>query len=376
MNRLMKIPSQAVLVFIFLFVNDFFLLKYIPGKYLTWIAMLAYPICILSLLYAVRKSDFFKKVASIPGLLFATLPFIVFLYVKVSPFSVTPDRWSALYYWSDNLLHGVYPYASRTHMGGYGSPFPIWQLLHLPFYLMGDEIFAHVVMLVVLFFFLRKNRQTIMPGLFAILLLLSPAYWWEVLVRSDLLNNMLLSLIVVVLLDNHKLAWKNRPFLMGVILGLLCCTRIFLFIPFLLYILPNMVSMSIVYKIRLVLGWLLGFVIPFVPIGLWNADMLLHFQYSPIILQIRQGSILTFGIGLVVVCLAAFTWKTLYQYFIVASIFLFTFIVMMFVRRCFQEGFYTSVFQDSFDLSYFSIALPFVLYGLSYRKDKMVETKL
>jgi|GEM_PF-621205 len=375
MNKWLKYnASPYILLVIYLLVNDVFLLKYVPASPIVkGIVILLYS-AFVGLLYILSKK---KQVASrwlnSPYLLLAAIPLILLLYVKVSPFSVTPDRWSALYYWSENLFHGIYPYAARTHMGGYGSPFPIWQLAHIPFYWLGDEIFAHIVMLLVLIFFLNKNKALVSANIFSILLLCAPAYWWEVLVRSDLLNNMLLAMLLVWSLDKFKKEWQQSSFLTGCILGLACCTRIFIFLPILIYIVPILATIGWRARIYLFIGWALGFVLPFVPIYCWNANMLLHFKFSPIVLQIRQGSILTFIVGLILVSGVSLLWKSLFQYFWITACFLFLFIVMMFLRKVYYDGLIASMFFDGFDLSYFSIALPFVLVGLALKNNNNKE---
>lgn len=57
---------------------------------------------------------------------------------SINPYKLQVDRWSAIHNFLDYLLHGIYPYAARTHLGGYGSPFPFWQCFHIPFYLLGN----------------------------------------------------------------------------------------------------------------------------------------------------------------------------------------------------------------------------------------------
>ena len=79
--------------------------------------------------------------------------------MHIDPYSIKVDRWSAIHNFLTCLLAGEYPYAAQTHLGGYGSPFPVWQLFHLPFYLLGNVglslivaviIFAYSVWLLVL----------------------------------------------------------------------------------------------------------------------------------------------------------------------------------------------------------------------------------
>ena len=367
--------SKIWFVLIYLFINDLFLLKYVPYTGAKIFAISCYSVLIpllLSQRLQSRLSSFFLFVSRYWWI--GAISLTLFIYLYVSPFSVTPDRWSALYYWSENLLHGSYPYLARTHMGGYGSPFPIWQLLHLPFYLLGDEIFAHIVVQVLLVFFLRRNSQFFSTNIFVLLLMLSPAYWWEVLVRSDLLNNLMCCMMLIVLMDKYRQKWESKPFLTAFVIGLCCCTRIFLIIPFWIYFTPLLVKQSWKNIGMWSIGFLVGFLLPFFPFLIWNADMLLHFRYSPIILQIRQGSLLTFGIGLIMISVVSFIWKKTYQYFIVTTLALFGFIVMMFIRKCYYEGVNNSIFQDAFDLSYFDIVLPFLLILLSF-KNKDIDFK-
>lgn len=56
----------------------------------------------------------------------------------IDPYQIQVDRWSAIHNFINYLVHGRYPYMAPTHLGGYGSPFPVWQFLHIPFYYLNN----------------------------------------------------------------------------------------------------------------------------------------------------------------------------------------------------------------------------------------------
>lgn len=65
------------------------------------------------------------------------------------PLTNKVDRWSALAYPIQNLFNGQFPYSAKTHLGGNASPFPIWLVFHIPFYLLQNvglsEIFTCMI---------------------------------------------------------------------------------------------------------------------------------------------------------------------------------------------------------------------------------------
>lgn len=142
---------------IFLFTNFLFIFKYLSRYSASspLLSGLVYIVFVLGLFFLFtrlrnRFSEQTFKVFSwimIAGAFFA----IGLALWKIDPLSVRVDRWSATSYFLDALFDGRYPYGVHTHVPptthSYPSPFPFWQYVNIPFWLMGDVGYG-------LFFFL------------------------------------------------------------------------------------------------------------------------------------------------------------------------------------------------------------------------------
>ena len=171
--------------------------------------------------------------------LLALVTMLVVQYA-IDPYSIQVDRWSALHFPIKNLLSGIYPYTASTHLGGNASPFPIWQILHIPFYLLGNvglSFFAVVLLFIWSCYRAFGNDRALVVSL---LLCSSVAVWYEVAVRSDLVTNLLLVATII----NLVFYRMNQPWMekqcwwIAFMVGLLACTRLLVLIPITLLLLP------------------------------------------------------------------------------------------------------------------------------------------
>ena len=151
------------MLLIFSTVNGLFVFKYSSDAGLNPIAMLISYLIFIPLCFYVYKKlyvRFFRNKVIVFYLLAALILLVsIILFMMIDPNRVTVDRWSAIYNWSKNLQMGLYPYAAQTHTGGYGSPFPVWQLFYFPFCMMGDVCWAQLFCVILLFAFLYKSRH-------------------------------------------------------------------------------------------------------------------------------------------------------------------------------------------------------------------------
>lgn len=360
--------TEKVCLLIYIMVNSLFAFKYSPYP-LASALIYAFVIIAAYFIYGKYTTLTNKRFSYI--LVGAIIVLSVALFFLIDPYNVIVDRWSALYFWSEKLFEGEYPYYARTHLpGGYGSPFPVWQILHTPFFLLGEMGIAHIVVILSLFFVLKKYHPNINLTLFFLLIALSPAYWWEVSVRSDLMNNMFVCLLFITLF-HYKFRQTKNTFALGLIIGLICCTRLLLIIPVAIYFTPYFISKENRDKINFLTGSILGFILPFVPLMIANWDMLFYFEYSPIVLQTRQATPITGIIALVSLTLCSFLWKNNYKkyLFCVCSV-LFIFISAAFMKYGITRGILSTIINDTFDISYFGVALPFAIAALSLKKQQ------
>lgn len=359
--------TEKVCLFIYIIINSLFAFKYSPYPY-TSVLIYTLFIIIGYILYC-RYKDNIKAIKHLaPVLAIAIISVSIVLFCIIDPYNVIVDRWSALYFWSEKLFDGKYPYSAQTHLdGGYGSPFPVWQILHSPFYLLGEMGVSHILMIILLFYFLRKYIPSTDLVLFFLLLALSPAYWWEVAVRSDLMNNLFLCLLFVSIF-HFRFKQTNKLFILGIIIGLILCSRLLLGIPLFIYFFPYFLSKNNIGKIKIIVGCIIGFILPFIPLMIMNWNMLFYFEFSPLVLQTRQATPNIVGVGVILLALFSFLWKNDFKkYLFCISCVVFVFIFTAFIKYGITYGIDVTIIDDIFDISYFGTVLPFVIAALSFK---------
>lgn len=284
---------------------------------------------------------------------------------SINPYKLQVDRWSAIHNFLDYLLHGIYPYAARTHLGGYGSPFPFWQCFHIPFYLLGNVglsvFFCFLLYLASLYQHVTNVRLLQLCSL----LLFSPAFVYEVMVRSDLLSNFLLVAAILNYLYAHKIELNPHWLSVSIVMGLMLSTRLSAAIPFAVYFLGNYLRQSWSIKVMVPIVALVIFVLTFLPFLFWNGHMLLFFQYNPFVLQTRQGSLTVILVFACLLIYLSLTWRNRYDWmerniaWALCGLVAMTFIYNMYITNT-----WTKLFQSLYDITYFDMSLPFLCLAL------------
>ena len=300
---------------------------------------------------------------------FCLLSFVSMLVMQyaIDPYAIQVDRWSALHFPIRNLLAGIYPYSAITHLGGSASPFPVWQILHVPFYLMGNvglSFFAVTAFFLCSCYKVQGREKALVV---CVLLCSSVAVWYEVAVRSDLITNFLL-LAAIINLASIRLTqqWAEKQgWWIACAVGVLTCTRVLVLIPVTLLLLPYFIKMRCQKQIALVLLALGVFALTFAPFALWDWQEFYYFQNNPWALQTRQGNLSDF---ILFVPLAAFLslnhkgdWV---RYARNVAVMLVVFIFVTFVHNMYI-GENWDLFSPTYDITYFSTAIPFCLLALS-----------
>jgi hypothetical protein len=293
--------------------------------------------------------------------------FIVFVQNKINPSTINVDRWSAINNFILNLLHGISPYSAQTHLGGYGSPFPVWQIFHLPFFLLGDialaMVFCFLCFIITIKWFTDSNKVAL-SSLF--MLILSPAFWYEVLVRSDLMYNFLCVLIALLIIRKLNINIQSNTVKLGIICGLFLSTRLSIFIPFALYFFYEFKSINFKKKIIFLFITLLVFLLTFLPFAIWDFKTLFLSRHNPFILQTSQSSGLEIIIVLFLVIYFSLRAKSNFNLTVsYISITFFILVGLTFLIRAFNNKFIWSIFSSAYDISYFNMALPFTIFSLS-----------
>lgn len=362
---------EKIAITLFTIVNALFVMKYsvrIFPDYFLYITI-AYTAFIFFFTYRFlpRLITEHKYNNTLLALGIISIILMVMLQYYVDPFCIKVDRWSALYYPIENLLQGKYPYTAHTHLGGYGSPFPIWQLFHIPFYLMGNVgisfFFCLSIFLFCIFKVYGKSRMIHIISLIAI----SPAIWYEATVRSDFISNIFLCAAFIIYMTrqlNQEWINKNIPFL-SIILALFASTRLITIIPIAMFLFPYFLNISTRRQIISILIFCTVFILTFLPFVIWDWNSFFFFEYNPWNLQTRQGSLMDFIVYIPLFFFLTMSWRgriQLYNFNI--SIMLVSFILVSMLHRMYILNVWDP-FYTYYDITYYNCTLPFLMLYIS-----------
>jgi hypothetical protein len=295
---------------------------------------------------------------------------------NVDPLTIQVDRWSAIHNFLEGMLQGIYPYGQQTHLGGYGSPLPVWQLVHLPFYVMGNVGLSIFAVIGLFIYTINKTRGMQVALAATLLLILSPACWYEIAVRSDLITNILLVFIIVEWLMYHQISLTERTIALAILSGLLLSTRLVAVIP-----------LAVIYGYEfLTMGWkkqgiflgisLLTFGATLIPFLLWEGSTLFFFEYNPFVLQTRQGSSYSLLIfTAIAVSITLYMKEDRRMRLTITGGLLTCLVTIAFFEKMWAENLWNELFSPTFDITYLSMALPFYLVEIasSCKKSKLTS---
>jgi len=363
--------SQLIL---FLFINILFILKYgsrIDENYALGAAILyAGFICTLSYFLprvTVKFSKRFFKIA-VWILLSAMILCIYALLIGIDRYSVRVDRWSAVTFFIDGLLRGEYPYAIHTHLSetNFPSPFPVWYLINLPFYLLGDVgiglVFFLVATVFCVYYYTESVKKTF---IFLLLLCISPAYWWEVSVRSDSLSNVFLVFCFILLFTKKGYTLSGKYGLSVIVCGLLATTRLSAIIPLAMYFFHQFLHLSWPKKIIFPLLALSIVILAFSPFIFWDTNTWIFFSRNPFMSETSVGNIWILLLMLIIGIIMACRWREMSRFFEFTSLFTFLFILLSQIGLIYKFGIETGFFENKiYDISYFTLSLPWCLMAM------------
>lgn len=304
---------------------------------------------------------------------FCLLAFLGMVAVQyaIDPYTLQVDRWSALHFPIQNLLSGIYPYTASTHLGGNASPFPVWQVLHIPFYLVGNVGLSFFVASCLFIWSCWRVQGKDKALIISLLMCSSAAVWYEVAVRSDLIANfLLLAAIINIVLPHINQQWveKERVWIACAV-GLIASTRVLVLIPVALLLLPYFIKMNWRKQLVSVFLTVAVFGLTFAPFALWDWHEFYYFHNNPWALQTSQGNLSDFILFVPIAIFLSMNHKgNANRYFRNSAAMLVVFIAITFVHNMYGEENW-DLFSSTYDITYFSTALPFCLLAL-LKKDR------
>lgn len=375
-----RINDSWPLWLLYLAINSLFVLKYASRISVSMriVATAVYMVGVIALIVFLKKwrNPSMKTVMCITVIAGAML---LIAQSSIDPYKLQVDRWSAIHNFLYNLFHGIYPYAARTHLGGYGSPFPVWQCFHIPFYLLGNVGLSIFFCLFLYIASVYRYLTTAKLLQLIVVLFASPAFVYEVMVRSDLLSNFLLVAAIINYICYHKIYLLQHWFSISMIIGLMLSTRLSAAIPFAVYFLGSYLRQSWSIKVMMPTVVIVTFVMTFLPFIFWNGHMLFFFQYNPFILQTRQGRPIVILVFACLLIYLSITWRNRYDWMernIAWA--LCGLVAMTFIYNMYMTNTWTELFQSRYDITYFDMSLPFLCLALigdrnQLRQDTGIE---
>ncbi len=368
-----------IVIVLYAIINAIFVDKY-SARIIEWHTILSFVymlgICALSITLPRIVQKLKHPHYWLLGISISFLGLGIAIQYNVDPLTIQVDRWSAIHNFLEGMLQGIYPYGQQTHLGGYGSPLPVWQLVHLPFYVMGNVGLSIFAVIGLFIYTINKTRGMQVALAATLLLILSPTCWYEIAVRSDLITNILLVTIIVEWLMYYQISLSKRTVSLAILSGLLLSTRLVAVIP-----------LAVIYGYEfLTMGWkkqsiflgisLLTFGLTLVPFLLWEGSTLFFFEYNPFVLQTRQGS----GYSLLIFTAIAIS-ITLYMKedrrmrLTITGGLLTCLVTIAFFEKMWAENLWNELFSPTFDITYLSMALPFYLVEIasSCKKSKLTS---
>lgn len=331
-----------------------------------------YIIVLIAIILLSQQKQFFNirhvKTVFWTMLLCLTLIMLTVQY-HFDPMENKVDRWSAIANPLTALFHGEFPYLAQTHLGGNASPFPVWIIFHIPFWLLNNvglsEVFTAVV-----FIYSVKMAHGYESGIRAILLLgMSLNLWYETSVRSDLISNFLLLATFINYLIAKRVTFASCPIMLSMTAGLWLSTRLSVAFPLFIMFFPFWIKLSAKQKIICALLPLFIFCITFLPLVLWDYNSLFYAENNPFSLQTRQGYPVDSIVLIIVATVMAMNWKQDTNKLMLFSAAILVFIpILSYGHNMYVYSNWTDIFNSAYDITYLDSSLPFCITLLSTRQ--------
>lgn len=363
--------SRFLFLAIYIFINSLFVLKYGIRQNITsqYTLLMIYILMVSSGLYILdRFKDYIQKIKDfnryflgVCSLIFAAF---ILINIAIDGNALNADRWSALDISIKSILNLEYPYDKFDHMNGTSSNLPTLIYVGIPFYVLGDVGFLQVFIFAVLIFTVFHLKfSSYQKTVFLFLLLLSPAYFWELFGKSDLMSNSFI-VVIFMLVWNHKFQsnYFEKPLLLAFFIGALLLTRAVLVIPLIVFLFYEFIRATYKTKITFVVGVMVSVLFLSIPILISLPSKEIILRHNPINNQTMHSP---FWVMLLSIFLPFF-FSLKHQNFkrkIEISIgILFLMFFYLFVVNAIEEGFDRNLYLTLFDISYFGILIPFLLF--------------
>lgn len=306
---------------------------------------------------------------------------VIISHYEIPVESLNVDRWSVISTFLTELFNGNYPYFARSHMGGYPGPMPIYFLIALPFYFIGELSILSAIGYLIILEVLRR-RETTRNTVFLIFFTVTSLFAiWEIATRSNLFT---FSILVVFVLNRFTTLRISKTFsfyALAVLTGLLLSTRSIYILPYLIFFISSLTNKEIPFnKLFLFLSVaFISFVSTFLPfIYFFRSEF---FTMNPFIVQSSFLVPTSYTIFFIFMALAmSFFVKNNSDKLFYSGASLFLAILIYASYHLINYGYEVSFVNSQVDISYFIFCVPFLMFYLldvsAERNSETVNSKV
>ena len=287
-----------------------------------------------------------------------------FFFIRVPQESLRVDRYEMISLFWENLLSNKCPYCPRSTDTNIPGPFPFYFFGAFPFFLAG-EIGLYSLTGFLLFtgvLIKAKHIRFDLKNTLLLLLITSPAFIFEILCRStNFLNSTFLLFCGLII---SRTVFKNHKSVLitGILTGLALSTRSISFLVIALAFIYSFKKNIINPKATGIYATAAAvFLLTFLPVVMICKTT--FFQYNPFSVQASLAPPLMLFAIAPVSCILAYRASRFSTLNAITGFTLFILITGYAVNFIIQRGFKDAIFSSAVDISYFSLALPFLLYS-------------
>lgn len=373
----MRSLKVNISILILLFINFIFTYKY-SSRY----TELGIYISILLLIFQILVYTHWTKInltnKQIKIICYTFISFIIglviFSHYKIPIETLNVDRWSVISSFLTELFNGNYPYYAKSHMGNNPGPMPIYFLISLPFYLIGELSLLSCIGYYIIIILITKKTESNQNLKFLLFYLFSSLYLiWEITTRSNIFTFSILILLILNKFIDFNNGNKLKFLILALITGLLLSTRSVFILAYIVFFLSSLINNEITLKklslfLTIALVAFLSTFLPFIII--FKSDFLIM---NPFIIQssFLVPKFYTF-IFILISILLSFLVRNKSDKFFYSGISFFATILIYSIYHIVKYGYELSFTNSKIDISYFIFCIPFFIMYLikSNKKDE------
>lgn len=366
--------NNIILFTVYFVVNLLFLTKYGIRQSFVSLNLLVAVFFVANLfLFCIGKWTKIKKIVS-KKLVYILIGSIAIAYIGLchvmkDPYKMNIDRWQTLEFSLEYWIKGKYIYDTPNFMGNLSSYLPGQLLLSSVFYFLGNVGYLQVAAFLLFSYAIFLEFKNNFTRFIAILMLgVSLAYIYEVVCKSDFIASFIVVAAFMLFWHNKfKHDYFQKPFLLGISIGILCLTRSVVIIPLILFMLRPFLNTGWEKKIKFGISFLLTVVVLLTTVFLpaKNLDYLL--QYNPLTLQGQSNKYVMLFFIVLAILISLYVKR-------IETVFYFSAYITFLLMVCFVTEKYLTLgfsFQNNFfSTTYLAACLPFCIIGYCYTKCK------